>query len=166
MKIARSLALFAFAASSAWAQTSDIMIVKPQAFATRDGQPNAAAFVEIHNHGKSADQLKAVRFPSSVATRGELHSMSHVDGKMVMRELKGVPLPAGGTIQMQPGGDHLMLIGLQRSLRVGETVEATLVFERAGEVKVSIPVVERKAATPKGEHGHGQGHGGHGGTKH
>ncbi|MEY2777525.1 MAG: hypothetical protein RLY30_1623 [Pseudomonadota bacterium] len=162
MKIARTLALFALAATGALAQASDIMVVNPQAFATREGQPNAAAFVEIHNHGKSADRLTAVKFPSAVVGRGELHSMSHEDGKMVMRELKGVALPAGGTIKMQPGGDHLMLIGLKRSLKVGETLEATLVFEKAGEVKVSLPVVDRKVAMDQKGHSHGQ----HGGMKH
>ncbi|MGA0882856.1 MAG: copper chaperone PCu(A)C [Burkholderiaceae bacterium] len=157
MKIARTLAALALTLTSLTATASDIMVVKPQAFATRDGQPNAAAFVEIHNHGKAADRLTAVKFPSAVVSRGELHSMSHEDGKMVMRELKGVPLPAGGSIKMQPGGDHLMLIGLKRTLKVGEIIDATLVFEKAGEIKVSMPVVDRAAAMKQ----EGQGHHGH-----
>jgi periplasmic copper chaperone A len=157
MKIARTFAALALTVTGLSALASDIMVVKPQAFATRDGQPNAAAFVEIHNHGKRADRLTAVKFPSAVVGRGELHSMSHEDGKMVMRELKGVPLPAGGSIKMQPGGDHLMLIGLKRTLKAGETIDATLVFEKAGEIKVSMPVVDRAAAMKQ----EGQGHHGH-----
>ncbi len=155
MNIARTLTAFALTLTGLSAVAADIMVVKPQAFATREGQPNAAAFVEIHNHGKSADRLKAVKFPASVVGRGELHSMSHQDGKMVMREMKDVELPAGGTIKMAPGGDHLMLIGLKRALKAGETIDATLVFEKAGEVKVSIPVVDRAAAMKQeGHHGH------------
>lgn len=158
MKIAQTLVLLALAATGAWAQASDLMVATPQAFATREGQPNAAAFLEIHNHGKVADRLTAVRFPSSLVSRGELHTMSHQDGKMVMRELKELVLPPGGTIKLQPGGDHLMLIGLKRSLKAGETLEATLVFEKAGEVKVSIPVVDRAAAMRQAEPMHGNSH--------
>ncbi|MFM1858879.1 MAG: hypothetical protein RL133_379 [Pseudomonadota bacterium] len=160
MKIARTLAALALTFTSLTATASDIMVVKPQAFATRDGQPNAAAFLEIHNQGKTADRLKAVKFPATIAGRGELHTMAHQDGKMVMREMKDVALPAGGSIKMQPGGDHLMLIGLKRTLKAGEAIDATLVFEKAGEVKVSIPVVDRAAAMKQ------EGHGQHGHMKH
>ena len=53
-----------------------------------------------------------------------------------------------------------MLIGLKRALKAGETLEATLIFQKAGEVKVSIPVVDRAPAAKQ------EGHGGHGGMKH
>jgi copper(I)-binding protein len=160
MKIAHIFVGLTLSALSLGAIASDIMVVKPQAFSTREGQPNAAAFIEIHNHGKDADRLEAVKFSAAVAARGELHSMTLKDGRMTMRALPGVDLPPGGTIKMQPGGDHLMLIGLKRALKAGETLEATLIFQKAGEVKVSIPVVDRAPAAKQ------EGHGGHGGMKH
>ena len=75
-----------------------------------------------------------------------------------MVEVKdGIAVPAGGMAMLARGGDHVMFMGLKQSLAHGDTVDVTLVFEKAGEVAVTIPVdLERK---PEGGHGHGHSHG-------
>ena len=60
---------------------------------------------------------------------------------MKMRELPaGLPIPAGETVTLQPGGFHLMFMGLNQPLVEGEAVTVTLTFETAGEIDVVLPV--------------------------
>jgi periplasmic copper chaperone A len=115
---------------------------------TRPGQPNGAAFLSIANQGKAADQLIGFSVAPQVAQRGELHTMKHENGMMMMREVSGFGLPAGQTMTLKPGGDHLMLIGIQKPLEAGQKIPATLVFEKAGKVNVIFTVTP--AATPAG----------------
>ena len=77
-------------------------------------------------------------------------SMSNSDmGTMpesqVMRMVKqeNVPVPGGGKVEFAPGGLHVMLIGLNADLAVGDTIEVTLTFEKAGEITLQVPVKEQ-----------------------
>jgi len=75
------------------------------------------------------------------------------DGVMRMRRLEGgVPLPAGETVKLEPGGKHIMLIGLKDRLEDGETVSMTLTFENAGQLDVQASVQARQNT---GDHDHG-----------
>jgi copper(I)-binding protein len=62
-------------------------------------------------------------------------------GTMSMRQVPRLEVPAGGELVLEPGGSHLMLVGVDE-LAVGDTIEITLVWENAGEVTVSAEVVE------------------------
>lgn len=62
-----------------------------------------------------------------------------------------VDIPQGGTLEMKPGGYHIMLMGLAQPLKKGEEIEITLTFEKAGDLKVKVPVGEVAA----GGHDHG-----------
>lgn len=120
-----------------------------------------AAFMTIQNSGDEDDQLIDAR--SDVAKLIELHTHKESDqGVMQMIHVpEGFTIPAGGSHALARGGDHVMFMGLNGALVHGETVSVTLVFEKAGEIIVEIPVdLERK---PKHGMGHGKGHGqGHG----
>lgn len=106
-----------------------------------------AGFVEIVNTGKAADQLLSAS--SSAADKVEIHTMSMDGGIMRMRPLpNGVAVPAGATTRLQPGGNHLMLIGLKAPLTEGKMVPLTLNFAKAGPVKVMLKVEAAGAATP------------------
>ena len=131
------------------------------AMETRPGQPNGGAFIEVENRGKRVERLLSVSFPKTVSERGELHTMKHENGKMIMREVPKFEIPAGGKLKLQPGGDHLMLIGIKEPLKAGSTVKATLQFENAGKVEVDLTV---KARGDIKKHGHDDGH--HGPMKH
>src|SRR3546814_11454455 len=77
-----------------------------------------------------------------------------MDGNaMRMRPVDGVPLPAGGMAELQPGGYHVMLIGLKHALKQGEHFPLTLTFEKAGTVTIEVPVLSPGAnrALPMGD---------------
>lgn len=125
---------------------------------TRSTPPQARAgggFLTITNSGE-ADRLVAAVSP--VSNRTEIHEMAVVDGVMKMREMAdGVEVPAGGTLELKPGSYHVMFMDIVEPLKEGETVTATLTFEKAGDVEVAF-TVEKMGA--KGMSGHGMpGHG-------
>ena len=126
----------------------------------RAATPTAKAggvFMTLMNHTDQDDTLIAAR--SDVAKRIELHTHIEIsDGVMQMTEIEGgIPVPAGGMHALERGADHVMLMGLTRSLVQGDTINLTLVFENAGEVEIEVPVDnERKAA--HGGHGSHTGH--------
>ena len=110
----------------------------------------AGGYLAVHNSGATQDRL--LRVESAAAKRVEIHEMSDVDGVARMRELAdGLPLPAGKTRQLKPGGYHLMFIEPAQPFVEGQQVAATLVFEKAG----SLPVVFQVRALT---HGSGAGH--------
>lgn len=91
------------------------------------------------------DRLVSVSSPD--AATAEIHEMKTEDGVMKMRELEdGLPLPAGQTVRLQPGGDHIMLFGLDRPLAPGDTVSLTLTFEKAEPLGVRATVAQPTAA--------------------
>lgn len=110
--------------------------------------PVAAGFLSIRNGGEAADRLVEVR--SDASERVEIHEVRHEDGMARMRELAdGLPLPAGATVELRPGGYHLMFIApVEGRFAAGNRVAATLVFEQAGERKVAFEVRAVGAAAP------------------
>jgi len=106
---------------------------------------SGAAFMVIENTGAEDDRLVAAT--SDVAVRVELHThKADANGNMQMLEVKeGFAIPAGGSHALARGGDHVMFMGLNRSLAHGDVVTVTLTFEKAGEITLDVPVdLERK----------------------
>lgn len=114
---------------------------------TRATPPKAKAgggFVEITNNGSEDDRLIAVS--SDVAGKVELHEMAVTDGVMKMREMEnGIEVPAGETVTLQPGGLHIMFMGLNQSFEEGTMVPVVLTFEKAGDVAVELAVAKMGA---------------------
>lgn len=98
---------------------------------------SSAVYMTISNTG-DADRL--VKASSDVAAAVELHNNENKDGVMIMTQLQSVDVPAGGTVEFDPGGMHVMLIGLKRDLKPGDTVPITLQFAQAGDVAVQATV--------------------------
>lgn len=96
-----------------------------------------AGFLTIANAGP-ADRLLA--FKTDACDQPELHTHIEENGMMAMRKVDAIDVPANGEVPLAPGGLHLMFIGLKAPLKEGESVAVTLVFEKAGEVAVSLPV--------------------------
>ncbi|WP_171121917.1 MULTISPECIES: copper chaperone PCu(A)C [unclassified Ruegeria] len=134
--------------TAAWAQDS---ITVEDAYARSSGKSAkaGAAFMMIQNSGETDDRLIAAE--SDVAARVELHT-HQVDANGVAKMLhveEGFVIPAGETHMLKRGGDHVMFMGISAPFEQGATVPVTLVFEKAGEIVVDIPVdLERK-----GDHG-------------
>lgn len=134
-------------------QVGDLMLKAPFARATLPNQPVAGAFLTISNMGTEDDVLIAVSSP--VSERGEVHEMKMDGDTMKMREMAdGLVIPAGETVELKPGGYHLMFMKLNQPLVEGETVEATLEFQNAGSVTLPFAIMAKGAK--------GMGHGGQG----
>jgi copper(I)-binding protein len=100
----------------------------------------------ITNTGTTADRL--IGGSTAVASTFEVHEMSMANGVMKMRELpNGLEIKPGETVTLKPNGYHVMLTGLKAPLKQGEHVDATLKFQKAGEVKVDLLVAGIGAMT-------------------
>jgi copper(I)-binding protein len=105
--------------------------------ATVPGQQVAGGFMKIENKG-AADQLISASSP--VSGDVQLHEMTMDGNVMKMRQVKEVVVPAGATVELKPGGLHLMFMNIKAPLTAGDTVPVKLKFAKAGEVEVKMPV--------------------------
>lgn len=116
-----------------------------------------AAFAVLANNGDAMDQLVAAESPA--ADKVELHTHLMDGGVMRMREVKAIEVHPGTPTVLQPGGLHIMFIGLHGPLKEGTVVPLTLVFEKAGRLTISAPVQAPGAMGPGPRMpGHGMGH--------
>ncbi|MGQ2906229.1 MAG: copper uptake system-associated protein [Neoaquamicrobium sediminum] len=116
---------------------------------TPQGAKVAAGYVKIVNHGSEADRLVAAS--GAIAGRTEIHEMAvNGNGVMTMRPIDGLEIPAGGEVELKPGGFHIMFLDLQDRKKKGEAFAGSLTFEKAGTV-----VVEFSVDAMGGGHGHG-----------
>lgn len=115
-----------------------LMIEHPWARATPGHAKNGAAFVKIVNHGTAPDRLMGAE--SGVAERVELHTHINENGVMKMRPSGPIEVPMHGEVALQPGSYHIMMIGLKHPLKEGDLFPMTLLFEKAGPVKVEVKI--------------------------
>ena len=112
------------------------------------GQPAGGGFVTIANGGSAPDRMIGVS--TTAAGKSEMHMMEIKNDVMVMRPVDGgIEIPAGQTVELKPGGLHLMFMQVKEPFKEGTTVAVTLEFEKAGKVELLLPV---KAASDA--HGH------------
>ena len=132
-----------------------IKIDHPWSRATVAGIPNGVAYFVLHNNGDADDKLLSASSP--VAKTVELHT--HVkDGEIVrMRHVQDIDIPAGQTVALEPGGLHVMLMGLNNALEQGTTFPLTLEFEQAGSVTVDV-VVQLLTGSRSGHDHHDHSH--------
>lgn len=153
LAIAFILALVAQPASGHDITKGDLVISAPYSRATPAGSPVGAGYLVITNKGLSADRL--VSFTTELADQPEIHEMTNEGGVMKMRPLtKGLTIPAGGAVKLEPGGYHLMLLKLKKPLTAGQRYKATLVFEKAGPVEVQFEVRAMGEGQKKGQGHH------------
>lgn len=120
--------------------TAEIMVKDAYARTMGGIGASGAVFMVLMNHGHHDDRLIGARTDAS--EKAELHThLMTADGVMQMREIEGgVPLPAGAAHEFVRGADHVMLLGLTRELKDGDTVGLTLIFESGAEVTVDVVV--------------------------
>jgi copper(I)-binding protein len=119
------------------AKVGSVQIENAYTRATVPGQQVAGGFMKIENKG-AADQLISASSP--VSGEVQLHEMAMDGNVMKMRQVKDIAVPAGGAIELKPGGLHLMFMNIKAPLAAGETVPVKLKFAKAGEVEVKMPV--------------------------
>lgn len=121
-------------------KVGDLMIATAWTRQPPDGARVAGGFMKITNTGKTSDRLIGGSAP--FAKRFEVHEMAVVDGVMKMRELaKGLEIKPGETVELKPGGYHVMYMDITQSPKAGAAVKTTLKFEKAGEITIDVPVV-------------------------
>ena len=126
-----------------------LQISTPWARATPKGATVGGAYMKITNNGSEPDRL--IGGSSPVAGKFEIHGMSMQGDVMKMRPLQnGIEIKPGQTVELKPGGSHVMLVGLKRPLVKGEEVKATLEFQKAGKVDVSYAVSSIGAQSSEG----------------
>jgi copper(I)-binding protein len=100
--------------------------------------PTGVVYMTIRNSGSTPDRLLSTQSP--VASGSELHTSLDSYGVISMRPLASLDIPAGGTVTLKPGGSHIMLVGLKRDLRLDDSFDVVLRFERAGALTVQSHV--------------------------
>jgi copper(I)-binding protein len=151
----RSLILAAaLALTTVAAHAADVVAENGWSRATAAGQSVGAGFLTLRNNGAAADKLVAAS--SDVAAKVELHQHVNENGVMKMRAVEGgIEVPANGSVTLQPGGYHLMLMGLKAPLAQGQHVPVTLTFEKAGTVVTHLMVAGPGAkGAPAHDHAH------------
>jgi copper(I)-binding protein len=129
-----------------------IEIRQPWTRATPATAQAGGGFLVIANTGTTADRLIAAKSP--VAERVDVHEMKMDGNVMRMRAVeKGLEIPPGGTVELKPGGFHVMFTGLKAPFTKDGKVPLTLVFEKAGSIDVELPVEGMGASGPPA---HGQ----------
>ena len=114
-------------------------IEHPYARATPPNAPVSGGYMTIRNTGTEADRL--ISAEATFADRVEIHEMA-MDGEvMKMRQLAdGLEIPAGEEVVLQPGGYHVMFIGIDSQFKEGEIRKAKLTFEKAGTIELDFKV--------------------------
>lgn len=118
-------------------------------------QTTTAAYLTINNAGAAKKLVKA---DSNVANAVELHNHVHENGVMKMRQVKDIEVPAKGKATLQPGGLHIMLIGLKAPLQDGQKVPLTLTFDDGNTKQLDVPVSKGMPAGGMGGMGAGMQH--------
>ena len=139
------LTLASLAAQAHEFKLGAITIGHPYARATAAGQPTGGGFMKLVNGG-GADRLLSAS--AEVAKLVEIHEMKMEGDVMKMRQVDAIELQAGKTVELKPGGYHVMFIGLKAPLKVGDSFPVKLKFEKAGEVTVEV-----KVEAPGADHG-------------
>ncbi|NJO39025.1 MAG: copper chaperone PCu(A)C [Rhizobiales bacterium] len=145
-----SLTLPAMAADPGMAHVGAVMIHDGWARASLGSNPNSAAYMTLENHGDTVDRL--IRVSSPAAETAGLHTHIMDGGIARMRPVEAIEVAPGEPTVLQPGGLHVMLMGLSGKLEEGGAMPITLTFENAGEVTLELPI---RSATGGMKHGHG-----------
>lgn len=95
--------------------------------ATPPNAKNSAVFLKLTNHG--SENAVLIGATSSISKNAELHAIKKEGAKMSMQRLDEVAIKPHATHEFKPGADHIMLIGLLKPLKEGESIDLTLIFK-------------------------------------
>ncbi len=118
---------------------AQVAVSTPWVRATVPAQKSTGAFMQL----QAASDARLVGVSSPVAERAEIHEMSMQGDTMKMQQVDAIALPAGKVVKLASGGYHIMLLGLKRQMKEGDTVPLTLLIETAGKrdsITVKVPV--------------------------
>ena len=133
-------ALSVVVAAACGGDGATLQVDDPWARASASTQDSGAVYMVLSG-GDTGDTLTGARVPTDVAAAAQIHTTRMDDaGVMSMSPVTAVHVPRGGVVTLEPGGIHIMLVGLTGPLADGASFELTLVFENAGEVESTVKV--------------------------
>jgi copper(I)-binding protein len=113
---------------------------------------NGAVYLVVLNGLETPVRLASISGEAAGAI--ELHETVDDNGVMKMEpHPEGFEIPPGGTLELKPGGKHVMLLGLVKPLAVGDSIDLTLNFEGSDPMTLTVPVVDMAATMPGMDHG-------------
>ncbi|WP_409438929.1 copper chaperone PCu(A)C [Psychromonas sp. GE-S-Ul-11] len=115
-----------------------LMVSEQYVRATPPHVKNSAAFLTIEN--QSEETVKLVSVSSDIADRVELHTHISEDGLMKMRQVESILIKGHNSVQLQPGGYHVMFLGLKNDLVAGDSVDITLYFDNGDAIETTAPI--------------------------
>lgn len=129
--------LLAALSFSALAQAAEVRVENAWVRPAVPGQKVVGAFMKL-----TADaDMTLIKAASPAARVVELHFMRMAEGMMEMRELEKIDLPRGTSVSLEPGGMHIMLIGLKAPIKAGDKVPLTLTVKNAKGGKQTLAVI-------------------------
>ncbi|MEE1656566.1 DUF1775 domain-containing protein [Microvirga sp. CF3062] len=142
----------AAAVAPAMVKAGSLTLEQPWSRATPGGAKVGGGYVRITNTGTAPDRLTGGSL--SLASKVEVHEMRLEGDVMRMKAVEGgLEIKPGATVELKPGGLHLMFVDLKEPLKEGQTVKGTLTFEKAGPIEVEYTVRGMGGAAPA-EHKH------------
>ena len=131
---------------------AEVTVKDAYARAVPPGQMNSASFMMLNNDDEKSVSL--VSGSSSVAKVVELHNHINENGVMKMRQVEKIDIPANGMAHLQPGGLHVMLIGLKKDLMEGDNIDLNLEFSDGSSQELTIPVKKVMGGMKHHKHHH------------
>ena len=136
---ATALTLGSILASAPGVLANDVMVMDAFARASATSMARAGAvYMTLTNRAAAPDRL--VSISTQAAASAEVHESAEKDGVATMRPIASLEIPAGGSVELKPGGYHIMLMGLKAPLKKGNMIMLQLKFEHAGMVDVMAHV--------------------------
>ena len=117
---------------------SAIHILNPHIRALPPGQKVTAMYMQLQNVSDKNHDLVSVE--SEISPMIELHTHTNNDGVMQMGEVESIPVPAKSTAEAKPGSYHVMIMGLQKDLTLGEKIKFTLFFKDGSSIPITAEV--------------------------
>lgn len=133
-------------------QTSDLKISNVTVLAGPPGQLNTAGYAQFHNKGKEACVITGAT--SSISQTVELHTVTETNGMMKMQKVSEFTVPANGDLVLAPGGNHLMFMKLNHTLKPKEEVSMTLLFKDGQQLPIKATVQDMRENIKMDHSGH------------
>ncbi|MES9962124.1 MAG: copper chaperone PCu(A)C [Candidatus Sedimenticola sp. 20ELBAFRAG] len=133
------LCVFSSTSVAAGVTTEDITATNFMVSATSGGQMDSAAYMHLENDCRCQDHALIAAY-SPIADTVELHTHFKEDGVLKMRRIDEITIEANSVVVLQPGGPHVMLIGLKQAINVGDSVPLKLEFDDGNTIELIAPV--------------------------
>lgn len=129
---------------------ADVEIDGAYARASIPNVPNSAAFFVIKNN--SDKDIAITSANSDIAEKNELHTHIKENKMMKMMKIEKLVVPAKSSLELKSGGDHVMLMGLKKELKVGDEINLELSFSDGDKKSIKVPVKDLASTMHKMQH--------------